>query len=814
MKASVTSFWSLQGSFSFFLLASLPVTAQVAPDKTLPINSVVTPQGSITIIDRGTVKDGNLFHSFEKFSIPTNSTVLFNNAANIQNIFTRVTGNSVSNIDGILKTNGTANLFLLNPNGIIFGQNSRLEVGGSFFASTASAIKFADGSEFNATNPQVQPLLTISVPLGFQVSRNAGKIQVNGTGQGLTSPSIGSSPISRNNSVTDLRVSSGKTLALVGGEINVEGATLTAEQGRIELGSVDFGLVSFSPSAQSSPLNYEGVSSFKDIHLSQQALVDTSGDRGGSIGIQGKHIFISNGSVVLSQNLGSQPWGGIQISASDSLKLSGNSLDRRFVSVIRTESVGSGNGGRIDVSAKQLDIQGGGAISNRNYNVANGGNLTINADLIKLIGASAFNPFAVSSIATTALSSGKAGDIKVRTRRLEAMDGGQITSLSLGAGTAGNITIDAINSIQITNSAEVVNSPGRANSLLSSVAFNQGNAGNLTINTPRLALGDDATVNTSSTGSGIAGIVTINASDIDVKGGSISSAIVAANPARREQLQAPPSPSGEPGEIKINTNRLSLTHGVISVRNQGAGKAGTLTINSRSIFLKDKSSITATTASGQGGNILVNSQDLRLRNNSTITATAGGNGDGGNISINTGILTALESSSITANAVEGQGGNIQINGRGVFLSSDSKITASSEQGINGTVKINAPQTDFNRTATVPSAVVIPEATQRCAAQLGERTEFVDARTGVIPSSPISILNSFYGWRDESAPASVTQSKEIMESTGIGIKSPEKYVEAQGWLSNGDGTVRLTNRSPKVVPYSSWTQTSCRRSQPS
>ena len=812
MKASVTSFLNFQGNFSFFLLASLPVAAQVAPDKTLPINSVVIPQGSTTIIESGTIKGENLFHSFEKFSIPTNSTILFNNAANIQNIFSRVTGNSVSNIDGILRTNGIANLFLLNPNGIIFGQNSRLEVGGSFFASTASAIKFADGYEFNATNPQAKPLLTVSVPLGFQVSRNSGEIHVKGTGQGLTSPSIGSSPISRNNSVTGLRVPSGKTLALVGGKVNVEGATLTAEQGRIELGSVGFGLVSFSPSAQSSPLNYEGVSSFKDIHLSQQALLDTSGDRGGSIGIQGKDIFISNGSVALSQNLGSQTWGSIQVSASELLKLSGNSLDGRFVSLVRTESIGSGTGGRIDISAKQLDIQGGGAISNRNYNVANGGDLTVNADSIKLLGASAFNPFAVSSIVTSTLSSGKAGDIKVATRQLDAMDGGQITSISVGLGTTGNITVNASNYIQITNSAEVVNSPERANSLLSSVAFNQGNAGNLTINTPKLVLGDDATVNTSSTGSGIAGFVTINASDIDVRGGSISSAIVAANPATQQQLEAPQSPSGEPGEVKINTNRLSLTRGVISVRNQGAGKAGTLTVNGKSIFLEDKSSITATTASGQGGNILVNSQSLRLRNNSSITATSGGNGDGGNIFINTGILTALESSSITANAFKGQGGNIQINGRGVFLSPDSKITASSERGINGTVQINAPQTDFKTTATVPLAVVIPEATQRCAAQSGERTDFVDARTGVIPSSPISILSSFYGWRDESAPASATQPKEIMESTGIRIKPPEKYVEAQGWLSNGDGTVRLTNRSSEVVPYASWTQASCRRFQ--
>jgi filamentous hemagglutinin family protein len=151
-----------------YFTATLSATAQILPDNTLPVNSTVTKSGLIQTIDGGTSRGVNLYHSFQDFSVPTNNTAYFNNAANIQNILTRVTGNSVSNIDGILKANGNANLFLINPNGIIFGANAKLDIGGTFAGSTAHSLKFANGSEFRATNPQAPPLLTANITTGLQ----------------------------------------------------------------------------------------------------------------------------------------------------------------------------------------------------------------------------------------------------------------------------------------------------------------------------------------------------------------------------------------------------------------------------------------------------------------------------------------------------------------------------------------------------------------------------------------------------------------------------------------------------------------------
>ncbi|MEQ8957190.1 MAG: filamentous hemagglutinin N-terminal domain-containing protein, partial [Coleofasciculus sp. C2-GNP5-27] len=159
-------------------LWTTPTFAQVIPDSTLGVEgSVVTPdvmiQGfSADQIDGGAIRGTNLFHSFSEFNVGEGQRVYFANPMGIDNILSRVTGTDISDILGTLGVNGGANLFLINPNGFIFGKNAQLDVQGAFVASTAEEWVFENGTEFSATNPQAPPLLTINLTPGLQYGSN------------------------------------------------------------------------------------------------------------------------------------------------------------------------------------------------------------------------------------------------------------------------------------------------------------------------------------------------------------------------------------------------------------------------------------------------------------------------------------------------------------------------------------------------------------------------------------------------------------------------------------------------------------------
>jgi len=171
------SFYTFLCSFfvvlNLLILVSNRINAQIKPDSTLGSNSsVISPNQIVSgvssnVILGGAIRGSNLFHSFQDFNVNSGQGAYFANPNGITNILTRVTGKNPSNIFGVLGVIGSANLFFLNPNGIIFGPHASLKLNGSFLATTASSINMSDGTVFSATNPQSVPLLTINVPIGL-----------------------------------------------------------------------------------------------------------------------------------------------------------------------------------------------------------------------------------------------------------------------------------------------------------------------------------------------------------------------------------------------------------------------------------------------------------------------------------------------------------------------------------------------------------------------------------------------------------------------------------------------------------------------
>lgn len=740
--------------FPFFFLLSPATFAQITPDATLGSeSSIVTPNLVINKlpskrIDGGAIRDTNLFHSFQDFNISVGRGAYFTNPDGVTNILSRVTGTNPSNILGTMGVLGNANLFFLNPNGIVFGPNARLQVNGSFLGSSAHSVSFADGTSFSTTNPQAAPLLKVSVPVGLRLGSNPGAIRVQGTGNTITDNDLNTiSPfIGAGSSLTGLRVQPGKTLALVGGDIALEGGILTAGQGRIELGSVGDGRVHLSPTPSGWTLGYQGAQSFQDIRLSQKALVDASGSGGGDIHLVGRHVTLTDASIALIQNRGFQPAGIISVNASLALELKGTASDGIRNSNLITETLGVGKGADIAISTPRLVIQDGGQIGTRTLSPATGGNIAVNAsESVQLTGFSIDYPLNRSTINAGTFSSGSGGDVTVSTGRLTVLNGAYLSGSTFGTGKGGDVTVNATDSVELIGFEPSLFSPSYIGSLTSNV----GDTGTLTINTSRLAIRDGGRLDASTFGSGNAGSVIVNAKEsVDVSGtvpGSrnpslVSSSATIVDKVLQQLYRLPPVPSGASGDVTINTGRLSVTDGgLINVRNDGSADAGTVRVNARSILLDNRGGITAATAAGGGGNIFLHSGNLQLRHNSAITATAGGNGNGGNLTIDTGTLLTLENSDITANAFKGRGGNILISTQGMFRSADSDTTASSELGISGVVKVTTLSLDQQNALVAPASNLVTAEQIVAGSCLSRRNAeqgvFVATGNGGLPVTP-------------------------------------------------------------------------------
>jgi filamentous hemagglutinin family protein len=729
------------------------VAQQVTPDGTVS-TTVITPDGKNFNINDGTTRGGNLFHSFKEFSVPTGGSANFNNAANIQNIISRVTGGSVSTIDGLIKANGAANLFLLNPAGIIFGPNASLNIGGSFLGSTANSFLFDNGFEFSATDPQAPPLLTINIPIGLRYRDNPQLIQVQGSGHGR-----GLSDFSDKNrqnldsNVIGLQVEPGKTLALVGGNVSLEGGVLSSEAGRIEIGSFDSNqVVNLVPAEKGFSLAYQGTPSFRNIEFSKKSLANVTGDGSGSIAIKGRTINFNSESVLLANTLGDKNGGEISIlgdsinfnrsgvfsstfSSGDSgrIKLDAtNNIEFKDSSTLTIQTWDKGKAGDINIRANSFGLEGVIKSEARNDSTGQSGQINITTGSLGLLNQGV--------ISTATFSKGNAGDINITVKGPFTV-ARPISAESTGAGNAGTININA-NSLQIDGtyvSSKATNGQAgeinfnvadslviKGSRIITNTFGTTGNGGAININANSFRLEGEIKSEAQANSTGRGGNINITIGSLGLLKGLISTAT---------------SSKGDAGDINITVKGPLTIAGPISTESTGAGNAGKININANSLQINGTSVSSTATKTGQAGEIKFNVTDSLTVNKSGIntntfgTADAGrininansfrlegeikseaqknSTGRGGEININTGSLELLQippDTAVISTTTFGKGDagdiNITVKGPLTLASSTTKITTeSSGNGNAGNLKIEADtikldhQSQFSATST-------------------------------------------------------------------------------------------------------------------
>jgi filamentous hemagglutinin family protein len=840
-----------------------PVAAEIVPDSTLSQPSRVTRSGNRAVITEGTRRGRNLFHSFREFSVAPGEAASFQGIdASITNIFTRVTGSNLSRINGLIEVLqsdnriSSANFFLLNPNGIIFGKNASLRIGGSFIATTADSINFADGTRFSVVRPQAEPLLTVSVPVGLQFGSNPG---------GIVNRSIAPQQDEAGNLIEDalefpvfgLVGSSNQTFALVGGAVNLTGgSSIRVDSGRIEIGSVaGNSQVSLTPITQGWDLGYEEVKQFGDVQLSNDAQINGTGLVGSVIQIQGRRVVLRGFSVVFTASTNStQAGGALELSATDAISVAQRSR-------LSTETYSFGQAGNLILTTQQLDIRIGGQVGSRTLSEGRGGAVRI--DSSGSITVADISPEAVgqqgsplSLIYAQSEGSGSAGNLFIRTNRLEVRSGGQISATAFVAGNAGNLdiradTVELIGTPLDANGRPLLDEglPASGGLFVGANPGSSGNGGTLRIQTQRLRIRDGAILQATTYGSGPAGNIDVQATEsIEVSGASEQGgfpARIAATSGGVREFSTPESrqATGRGGNLNLSTDTLIVRdQGLITVSslNPDSPGAGSIRVEANRVLLNNQGRLRAQTESGNRARIELDGTDLLvLRRGSEISTTAGsssGGGDGGNININANfILNApAENSDIDADANEGRGGEITINAQGILgiterdqRTSQSDITATSNAGVDGEISITTPTVDPTQgIVELPSTVV--DAAQLIAqgCRAGGQAvadglgEFVVTGRGGLPPNPTDLRSSEAVIADWAiAPQGHQEDQEHQSGTNQPIAAVEEevnsevistnspIVEAQGWVRSKGG-IELVASAPTGTPRLAWTAPNC------
>ncbi|MEB3213345.1 MAG: filamentous hemagglutinin N-terminal domain-containing protein, partial [Leptolyngbyaceae bacterium] len=648
------------------LIGAAPVTAQslIVPDDTLggEQSQVIQNFGGlpIEVIFGGAQRSQNLFHSFEEFNVDEGRGAIFFSPDDVNTIFSRVTGSNLSNILGLLGTIGSdADLFFMNPNGILFGPNSSLNVQGSFAAITADAIQFGDQGFFSASNPEIpSDLLTINPSALFFNQVPVGSISITSIAPAGFDPTGSFETFG-------LRVPDGRSLLLVGGDINLDRGGLIAFGGRIDLGAVGgAGTLRLDLDGNRLAASFPDDIQRGDITLADNAALIVAAGGGGDVAITSRNLRFSDGSTIragLLSGLGSTDaqGGDILIDTTERTELSSSLL---FNSI---EANAQGNTGQTAITTGSLSIVDGAQILAIVRGEGNAGPIIITADESVSLDGRDDNDFPSSIASSVEVNGvGTAGDIEITANVLEIANRAQLNSSTSGLGDAGDITLSVDDQVVLDSSiilSEVSERGGvgrggdivittrslrilNGSSLLSD-SENQGDAGNISIiaSDAVTLLGegpsasDPSIIVPSQISTTVDGNAVGEGGDIDIETGSFFMT-------DDSFVRASTFGQGNAGNIDIEADSIELTFGAdIQASTSGQGNAGQIDIDANDTILlagrstDESPSLISTniqeTATGNSGGIVIAAREVQLRDRSQISSAVAGTGNSQGVSI-------------------------------------------------------------------------------------------------------------------------------------------------------------------------------------
>lgn len=688
---------------------AVPAVAQVQADSTLGSlvnNSATDVCAGVCDVTGGTVRGTNLFHSLQQFSLPSTSDTLditrFMLNSAIENVIVRVTGGSVSNINGrIITINSTpafqpANFFLLNPNGIVIGPFAEIFVGGSFLASTADRLLFPEG-EFS-TNPVTPPLLTVSTPIGLGFTGVPQPIRMDQSLLAYLNP----------NSLSALFSS----FTLVGGDVVLDSARVSVPDARLELGGLRSpGTIGLTLNQGQVQLAFPGSAQRADVTISNLSGADfnpllvVEGAGFGSIALHGRNISVSGDknlavkSLLLAgieseQGARDRQAGKISINATDQVQIGSTFIGSNV------NSRGIGNSGQIEVQGRSVTISNGSFLNVGQSGIGNAGNVLIRAQGPVLItGDSTVG----SNLGTRngSAAQGSAGEILVEGRTVSLVDNSQLQStiFSQATGTGiGQITVRAEDAVSFVNTSGI---------LTDVEPFAVGTASSIDIHGRSLIMDNGSGFSSTNAGQGNTGNIRVQADETIRLADSLISTNLGLLVRERQTQAGGELARGKIGNIQIIAPTVDLTNGSLITAAALSGTAtqpGLVSIQAQNVLIQGRDRIGGIFtnvfegAFGDSSTVQIDASHLTL-NRANLTTNNAGIGNAGNIFLNIQDQLTLTNRTIVGSNIgvfagsvraEGTVGTIAVNAGNVVIDS-SQIQAGffpNATGNPGVVRLN------------------------------------------------------------------------------------------------------------------------------